>query len=70
MTGTPPGETPHLGIFWMVQRANGELKLLTAGCPLDQAEPYGNYLTYGPGHYETWEHWRRDRHVDAAQRAS
>jgi hypothetical protein len=38
--------------------------LLAAGCPLDQGEPYGNCLTYGPGHYETWAHWRRDRTVD------
>jgi hypothetical protein len=26
-------------------------------------------LTYGPGHYETWAHWRRDRTVDPALRA-
>jgi hypothetical protein len=38
-------------------------------CPMDQAEPYGECLTYGPGHYETWDHWRRDRTVDAALRA-
>jgi hypothetical protein len=36
---------------------------------LDQAEPYGDCLTYGPGHYETWAHWRRDRTVDPALRA-
>jgi hypothetical protein len=47
----------------------GEARLLAAGCPLDQAEPYGDCLTYGPGHYETWTHWRRDRTVDPALRA-
>jgi hypothetical protein len=49
--------------------ADGKARLLTAGCPLDQAEPYGDCLTYGPGHYETWDHWRRDRPVDPIVRA-
>jgi hypothetical protein len=39
-------------------------RLLAAGCPLDQVEPYGDCLTYGPGHYETWAQWRRDKTVD------
>jgi hypothetical protein len=64
MTGTAQGETPHVGIFWLVQTSNGEARLLTAGCPLDQVEPYGDCLTYGPGHYERWAKWRRDRPVD------
>jgi hypothetical protein len=59
-----PREMPQLGIFWLVQMSNGEARLLAAGCPLDQAEPYGDCLTYGPGHYETWAQWRRDRTVD------
>src|ERR1019366_3442872 len=42
MTGTAQGETPHVGIFWLVQTSNGEARLLTAGCPLDQVEPYGD----------------------------
>jgi hypothetical protein len=29
----------------------------------------GDCLTYGPGHYETWVHWRRERTVDPALRA-
>jgi hypothetical protein len=62
-------ETPHVGIFWVAQTSIGETRLLAAGCPLDQAEPYGNCLTYGPGHYETWAHWRRDRTVEPALRA-
>jgi hypothetical protein len=61
--------TPHVGIFWVVQTSNGEPTPLAAGCPLDRAEPYGDCLTYGPGHYETWDHWRRDRSVDPALRA-
>lgn len=62
-------EAPHVGIFWAVQTSNGEAKLLAKGCALDQAEPYGDCLTYGPGHYETWTHWRRDRTIDRALRA-
>jgi hypothetical protein len=62
-------ETPHLGIFWLVQTPDGKARLLIAGCPLDQAEVYGDCLTYGLGHYETWDHWRRDRTIDPAMRA-
>jgi hypothetical protein len=69
MSGTAQRETPKLGIFWVVQASNGEVRLLAAGCPLDQAEPYGDCLTYGSGHYETWAHWRRDRTMDPALRA-
>jgi hypothetical protein len=50
--------------LWVAQTSTGETRLLTAGCPLDQAEPYD-----GPGHYETWAHWPRDRTVDPALRA-
>ncbi|HWX29418.1 MAG TPA: hypothetical protein VNZ53_18485 [Steroidobacteraceae bacterium] len=69
MSGTAPRETPHVGIFWLVQTPNGEMTLLAAGCPLEQAEPYDDCLTYGSGHYETWAHWRRDRTVDSSLRA-
>jgi hypothetical protein len=69
MTGTAQRETPQVGIFWVVQTTDGEARLLAAGCPLDQAEPYGDCLTYGPGHYETWARWRRDRTVEPALRA-
>jgi hypothetical protein len=47
----------------------GEARLLSAGCPLDQFEPCGDCLTYGPGHYESWAQWRRDKTVDPALRA-
>jgi hypothetical protein len=67
-TETAQRETPHVGIIWLVQTSNGEAKLLTAGCLLDQAEPYGDCLTYSPGHYKTWAQWRRDRTLDPALR--
>jgi hypothetical protein len=69
MTGTAKREPPQVAIFWLVQTTEGEARLLAAGCPLDQAEPYGHCLTYSPGHYETWAHWRRDRTVEPALRA-
>src|SRR3984893_2441067 len=69
MTGTAQRETPQVAIFWLVQATEGEARLLAAGCPLDQADPYGDCLTYGPGHYETWTQWRRDRTVEPALRA-
>jgi hypothetical protein len=49
MTAIAQRKTPHVGIFWLVQTSNGEARLLTAGYPLDQAEPYGDCLTYSPG---------------------
>jgi hypothetical protein len=52
-----------------VETPKSETRLLAAGCPLDQAEPYGDCLTYGPGNYETWAHWRRERTVEPAFRA-
>jgi hypothetical protein len=52
-----------------VQPSNGEARLLAAGCPPDPAESYGDCLTYGPGHYETWERYRRDRTADPSLRA-
>jgi hypothetical protein len=61
-------EMPQLGIFWLVQTPVAEPRLLAAGCPLDQAEPYGDCLTYSAGHYETWAQWRRDKTVDPALR--
>jgi hypothetical protein len=69
VNGTAQRETPHVGIFWLAQTSNGKARLLAAGCPLDQAEPYGDCLTYGPGHYETWAQWRRDKTVAPALRA-
>jgi hypothetical protein len=49
MTGAAQRESPHLGSFWLVQATEDEARLLAAGCPLDQAEPYGDRLTFGPG---------------------
>ena len=59
--------TPHVGMAG----ANAARRSAAArrGCPLDQAEAYGACLTYGPGHYEIWAQWRRDRTVDPALRA-
>jgi hypothetical protein len=69
MTGTAQGETPRVGIFWVVQTPKGDTRLLAVSCPMDPAEPYGDCLTYGPGHYETWAHWRRDQTAEPAMRA-
>lgn len=55
---------PRLGIFWLACTQAGDATLIAAGCALDEAEPYGDCLTYGPGHYETWSKWRRDRTID------
>src|ERR1700730_13683679 len=49
--------------------SSGEPRLLAAGRPLDEAEAYGDCLTYSPGHYKTWAQWRRDRTLDPLLRA-
>jgi hypothetical protein len=59
---------PHVGIFWMVSAPSGA-QLLAASCLLSEAEPYGDCLTFGPGHYQVWQGWRRSRELDAAARA-
>ena len=55
----PPLTVPSLGIFWFVIDSAGRRRMLAAGCALAEAEPYGDRLTFGPGHYEIWEQWRR-----------
>lgn len=60
---------PQVGIFWIVKTAAGDERLLAAGCLLADAEPYGDCLTYGPGHYDIWEQWRMAPNVDPPLRA-
>jgi len=51
-------EEPRVGIFWLVGG-----KLLADTSSLDEAEPYGDFLTHPEGHAEVWERYRRDRTV-------
>ena len=44
-------------------------RLLAASCTLDNAEPGGDFLNFGHGHYEIWQGWRQSRELDAAARA-
>lgn len=62
------GILPRVGIFWMVSTASGA-RILAASCPLSEAEPYGDCLTFGPGHYRIWDGWRRSRELDAEARS-
>jgi hypothetical protein len=59
---------PQVGIFWMIAVTDGA-RLLASSCAMNQAEAYGDCLTYGPGHYQVWQGWRRSRELDAAERA-
>ena len=61
-------DRPSVGIFWVVEAKRGEPRLLAIGCPLEDAEPYGDFLTFGPGHYEIWKRWRASPDTDAALR--
>jgi len=69
MIGCFEAEGPSVGIFWVVEPRPEEVRLLTAGCSLAAAEPYGDFLTFPLGHYEIWEKWRKTKDPDAALRA-
>lgn len=47
--------TPCVGIFWGISGPDGSWQLLSDKTPIAQAEPYGDCLTHGGGHYEFWE---------------
>ncbi|GGE95363.1 hypothetical protein GCM10011404_30620 [Sphingomonas prati] len=42
-----------VGIFWFVDDM-----LVAAGCPVADASPYGDCLTYDGGHAEHWDRWQ------------
>jgi hypothetical protein len=69
MIGAFAAHRPSVGIFWVVETGPGEARLLTAGCSLETAELYGEFLTFADGHYEVWERWRNINYHDPALRA-
>ena len=64
MIGAFNAEGPSVGIFWAVENAAGDARLLTAVCSVEAAEPYGDYLTFPDGHSEVWEGWRNSKDQD------
>jgi hypothetical protein len=69
MIGAFVARGSSVGIFWMVETGRREARLLTAGCLLESAEPYGDFLTFPDGHYEVWGRWRNSKGTDPAMRA-
>ncbi|KAB2785439.1 hypothetical protein ACRS7F_24500 [Brucella anthropi] len=51
-----------VGIFWLVQW-QGRIRFLSASCPIEEGEPYGEMVTYGTGHYTTWDRWQKSRNM-------
>ena len=43
----------RVGIFWFVAEG-GQTHLITDTTALDQAEPYGKFLTHAASHYDFW----------------
>lgn len=70
MIGAFAAHEPSVGIFWVVETGRREARLLTAGCSLEAAEPYGAFLTFAGGHYEVWEGWRNIKDHDPALRTA
>jgi hypothetical protein len=64
-TTSPPNQ-PCVGIFWGVPRSDGTVAIVVDAVVLDEAEPYGDFLTHPRGHYEVWEAWRNLRKSDLA----
>lgn len=48
----------QVGIFWLVGGVDGQVGLLRQTVSLKEAEDYGDCLTFGEGHYETWLAWQ------------
>jgi hypothetical protein len=69
MIGAFVAQEPSVGIFWVVETGPGEARLLTAGCSLDAAEPYGDFLTFAGGHHTIWASWRKIKDPNAVLRA-
>jgi hypothetical protein len=44
---------PNVGIFWRIQTSATAPVLLVDFVPVENAEPYGDFLIHG-GHYEFW----------------
>lgn len=65
MTKTPVSKGA-VGIFWLVGPEPGTL--VYDKVALSDAEPYGDCLTYGGGHFEYWEYLRGLGPVALAQR--
>ena len=51
-----------VGIFWGIPESRSSWTLLIDSTSLEEAEPYGDFLTHPRGHYEMWEQWK-ERHV-------
>jgi hypothetical protein len=69
MTSTFEATAPSVGIFWLIETTAGRTQWLAAGCSLQAAEPYGDFLTFPDGHYEVWGRWRRRKDLDAELRS-
>lgn len=52
-------DEPCVGVFWGVCSADGEFRPLIEHVPLSDAEPYGECLTFAPGHSDVWRRLRR-----------
>ena len=51
---TTGSAAPAVGIFWGIAEGDEPPVLLADLAPLEQGEPYGEFLTHG-GHHEHWE---------------
>lgn len=58
-----------VGIFWGIPEPDHSWTILIDATSLDEAEPYGDFLTHPRGHYEVWTKWRKPRAAPIAKRS-
>ncbi|MCL1824805.1 MAG: hypothetical protein FWG26_02505 [Betaproteobacteria bacterium] len=55
-----------VGIFWGIPESRNTWILLIDSTSLEEADPYGDFLTHPRGHYEVWEQWKERHAVPSA----
>ena len=51
--------SPSVGIVGGIPIGQAQFRLVADCTLLNEAEPYGEFLTHPRGHFELWEKWRR-----------
>ena len=60
---------PRVGIFWAICPLSEPVQIISTSCGLEDAELYGDCLTFGPGHFEIWSAWQKSGLEDPSARA-
>jgi hypothetical protein len=56
-----------VGIFWGIPGPDRSWTILTDTTSLAEAEPYGDFLTHPPGHYDVWSKWQKQSDAELSR---